>query len=95
MFRELTEQEQTEFRAWAVVNYEPGAEISEVWHPVVQEECVRINEGHAKRACGICGQDRGEFGHNARPLAAGRCCDECNARGVLPFRRYLATQDKE
>ena len=25
-------------------------------------------------------------GHNAEPLASGRCCDKCNAKEVLPIR---------
>lgn len=43
MFRELTEQEEIEFRQWAQDNYEPGEEIKSFWHPVVRDECHRIN----------------------------------------------------
>ena len=27
-----------------------------------------------------------EFGHNARPVMNGRCCDDCNMNVVLPAR---------
>lgn len=42
-FRDLSEDEKNDFRAWARENYKSGSEISGVWHPVVQEECVKIN----------------------------------------------------
>lgn len=44
MFRLLNEKEETEFRHWARQNYTPGTEISEVWHPVVRDECRRMCE---------------------------------------------------
>lgn len=44
MFRLLNKKEEAEFRGWARRNYTPGAEISEVWHPVVQDECRRMCE---------------------------------------------------
>lgn len=44
MFRQLTEPEKEKFRQWARTNYIPHTEINEVWHPVVQSECRRINE---------------------------------------------------
>ena len=44
MFRLLNKKEEAEFRDWARRNYTPGAEISEVWHPVVQDECRRMCE---------------------------------------------------
>jgi len=43
-FRTLTPTEEDQFRSWARDNYEPGAEIKGTWHPVVQDECVRINQ---------------------------------------------------
>ena len=45
MFRDLSEKEQQSFRAWARENYIPFSPILGVWHPVVQEECARINAG--------------------------------------------------
>jgi hypothetical protein len=44
MFRSLTAQEVGEFKQWAHDNYTVGEEISEVWHPVVQAECIAISE---------------------------------------------------
>jgi hypothetical protein len=39
MFRFLTKEEEAHFRLWARKNYTPFTEISELWHPVVQNEC--------------------------------------------------------
>lgn len=44
MFRTLTQEEEKEYRQWAHDNYVPHTEISGVWHPVVQDECVKINK---------------------------------------------------
>jgi len=44
LFRELDETDTESFKQWARDNYSPGEEISGVWHPVVQKECVKINE---------------------------------------------------
>lgn len=44
MFRQLTEPEKETFKQWVRANYIPHTEINEVWHPVVQVECRRINE---------------------------------------------------
>ena len=44
LFQNLTRQEETEFRNWARENYLPFSDIRGIWHPVVQDECRRINE---------------------------------------------------
>lgn len=44
LFRELTPEEEKDFRKWARDNYKPYNEIKGVWHPVVQDECVRMNK---------------------------------------------------
>ena len=44
MFRELTPEEEKTFRQWARDNYLPLGEIKGIWHPVVQDECVKINK---------------------------------------------------
>lgn len=49
-FRALSPAEEAKFRAWARETYEPGSEIKGIWHPVVQDECVRMNH---ERACFI------------------------------------------
>lgn len=46
-FRALTPTEETKFRSWARENYRAGSEIKGIWHPVVQDECVRMNEERA------------------------------------------------
>jgi hypothetical protein len=42
LFRELSEQEEREFRADARKNY--ITPINGVWHPVYQDECVKMNK---------------------------------------------------
>lgn len=44
LFRELSQEEAVKFRAWARENYEPLSRISDMWHPVVREECLLINK---------------------------------------------------
>jgi len=44
MFRCLTPQEEIPFRKWARENYIPLTPILGLWHPVVQDECRKINE---------------------------------------------------
>jgi len=43
LFRELSEEEAKEFRQWARNNYTPHSEIKSIWHPVVVEECHKMN----------------------------------------------------
>jgi hypothetical protein len=43
LFRELTAEEEAEFRKWARENYKPFSPINGVWHLVVQNECVKMN----------------------------------------------------
>ena len=42
-FKQLTPEEEVEFRKWARETYTCGDHIWGVWHPVIQDECVRIN----------------------------------------------------
>ena len=44
LFRTLTPEEEAQFRAWARQNYKRLEPIKGVWHPVVQDECRKINE---------------------------------------------------
>lgn len=44
MFRFLTKEEEAKFRCWARENYTPFTEISELWHPAVQDECRKMCE---------------------------------------------------
>lgn len=45
LFRDLTDEEEADFRAWSRENYVKYSDIKGIWHPVVQDECKRINEG--------------------------------------------------
>jgi hypothetical protein len=44
LFKSLSPEEIAAFQKWARENYIPGNEISGVWHPVIQRECVEMNE---------------------------------------------------
>lgn len=48
-FRDLDDAEEKEFRQWARDNYQPGQPVSSIWHPVVRDECKRINQQHDQR----------------------------------------------
>lgn len=43
LFRELTPEEEAQFRAWARANYIPLEPIPGIWHPVVQNEASKMN----------------------------------------------------
>ena len=43
-YKNLSMRERVEYRKWARVNYYPFSPIDGTWHPVVQRECVEINE---------------------------------------------------
>ena len=43
LFRRLSDEEEIQFKTWARENYVIGSEISEIWHPVVQDECRKMN----------------------------------------------------
>jgi len=43
LFLKLDDDQETEFRQWARDNYVPLEPISGVWHPVIQDECSKIN----------------------------------------------------
>jgi hypothetical protein len=46
LFRELNENQETAFRQWARDNYVPLTPIEGIWHPVIQDECMKINAAH-------------------------------------------------
>lgn len=48
----------------------------------VREQSV----GSETNQCCICGYLYGGHGHNASPVAEGRCCDTCNGTKVIPAR---------
>lgn len=43
VFRYLSDEEELIFRGQARINYIPFQPIEGIWHPVYQDECVRIN----------------------------------------------------
>lgn len=45
LFRNLNDEEENDFRKWARKNYRKYEPIKGIWHPIVQEECVKINKG--------------------------------------------------
>jgi hypothetical protein len=55
LFRNLSESEIQDFRNWARDNYKPLSEIKGVWHPIVQDECVKMNEEASKDLEGLLG----------------------------------------
>jgi hypothetical protein len=44
LFKEVDLFEEEEYRKWARDNYVPFTDVKSVWHPVVQSECIRIND---------------------------------------------------
>lgn len=43
LFKDLNENQEAEFRQWARDNYKPFSPIEGIWHPVVQDECAKMN----------------------------------------------------
>jgi hypothetical protein len=43
LFRQLDEEEIQSFQRWARENYKPFEPIKGIWHPIIQEECAKIN----------------------------------------------------
>lgn len=43
MFKKLGRKKEAEFRKWARDNYYIDSPIDPVWHPVVRDECKKIN----------------------------------------------------
>ena len=43
-WRVLTDEEKDENRKWAREHYTPGEEVNHRWHPVVKEECEKMND---------------------------------------------------
>jgi hypothetical protein len=44
MFKKLRKKEEGPFRDWARENYTRLDPIKGVWHPVVQDECRKMND---------------------------------------------------
>jgi len=44
LFKGLSKEDEELFRQWARDNYNAGGEVSGLWHPVIRDECRRIDE---------------------------------------------------
>lgn len=64
IFRNLSENEESEFRTWARENYKKGEPVNPLWHPAVKDECAAINYNRFKVALEI--QDAGNMRAIAR-----------------------------
>ena len=47
---------------------------------------LRLKGGMVVGKCKLCGKSYTGKGHNAEPLAQGRCCNACNYISVIPAR---------
>ncbi len=47
--KEPTTKEEEEYREWARENYEALADTNDAWHPVVRDECRKINDEYIKK----------------------------------------------
>lgn len=41
---DMDQSEEEDFKKWAHDNYIPFSSIKGIWHPIVQKECIKINE---------------------------------------------------
>lgn len=47
IFKELTPEEEVEYRQWARSNFDVNeTKINHLWHPVVQDECKKMIGEH-------------------------------------------------
>jgi hypothetical protein len=44
IWRELSDVEVEQFKAWARENHKPGEPVDSFWHPVVRAECELIDQ---------------------------------------------------
>jgi hypothetical protein len=43
LFKQLSPEDEKQYRQWARDNYKPLDVIDGIWHPAVQDECVKMN----------------------------------------------------
>ena len=53
---------------------------------IMNETLSNIKEAYEHHKCVICGKEFDGYGNNAEPVKPGICCDECNAKQVIPAR---------
>jgi hypothetical protein len=46
MFKDLSPDEEKQFRQWARDNFKIDQEPNELWHPLVREEWAKIKNNH-------------------------------------------------
>lgn len=71
LFKQLSSEEEQEFRQWARDNYKVGEPISGVWHPSVQDECVKMNTENSSLAPPI--HEHNHFGEVFMPDTCSAC----------------------
>tara|TARA_R110000751_G_C13622757_1_gene464797 strand:+ start:207 stop:392 length:186 start_codon:yes stop_codon:yes gene_type:complete len=49
LFKTLNESDVKIYKKWARDNFKIGTDINKVWHPVVQNECDKINQEYIDR----------------------------------------------
>ena len=50
---------------------------------------IEMKKNKEKLNCVLCKEIiQDPYGHNAEPVAEGRCCDHCNAYKVVPVRLF-------
>jgi hypothetical protein len=47
-YRNLTHEEEKDFRRWARENWEIGSKVIPIWHPIVRQECAKMLDEDAK-----------------------------------------------
>ena len=60
-------------------------EEKSVMEETLDHNGIKLDE-NKEQECVICHQPFEGYGNNAEPVAEGRCCDECNAKVVIPAR---------
>lgn len=53
---------------------------------------IESYEEQMTHVCSICEGDYSGYGHSARPINDGRCCDVCNDTVVIPTRINFLTR---
>jgi hypothetical protein len=52
-------------------------------------------DSNDRRRCVLCSKVFEEFGHDAEPVARGRCCNRCNTQFVIPVKLRQQRAEQE
>lgn len=44
LFKSLDDEQEKVFRQWARDNFKPDDKIDSAWHPVIRDECLKIQD---------------------------------------------------